>query len=73
MRNRVFEEELMMSNMSEKAIREYYESSEDRKRKMLDETMLSYQTEKLWNEDLGISQLEGRIETDNFQGQERGI
>ena len=47
MRNRVFEEELMMSNMSEKAIREYYESSEDRKRKMLDETMLSYQTEKL--------------------------
>ena len=30
--------------------------------------MLSYQTEKLWNEDLGISQLEGRIETDNFQG-----
>ena len=68
MRNRVFEEELMMSNMSEKAIREYYESSEDRKRKMLDETMLSYQTEKLWNEDLGISQLEGRMETDNFQG-----
>lgn len=68
MRNRAFEEELMMSNMSEKAIREYYESSEDRKRKMLDETMLSYQTEKLWNEDLGISQSEGRIETDNFQG-----
>jgi hypothetical protein len=47
---------------------QFADTEKERRRAIATEQKLSVQDEILWENNDGISQLEGRIETDNFQG-----
>lgn len=57
-----------LNDLSKEEQERFYAMSEEEQKKCITENLLSHQDEEMWARNDGISQLEGRIATDSFQG-----
>lgn len=57
-----------LEKLSEEDRQKFYNMSQEEKRTVITENLLSHQDDRLWDNDAGISQLIDRIATKSFQG-----
>ena len=57
-----------LGDLTEEERKRFEALPDEDKHRCIAQNLISHQDDKLWADDIGISQLEGRIVTKNFQG-----
>lgn len=57
-----------LDDLTEEERKRFDSLPDEDKHRCIAQNLISHQDDKLWDDDIGISQLEGRIVTKSFQG-----